>query len=69
MIRCDKKIGAWELILNLPFESDFFPTEGIKYDKEWEGVIRCDKKSGAWELILKLPDENGFSSNQGDKKW
>ena len=33
MIRCDKKIEAWELILKLPISNNFFPVQGIKCDK------------------------------------
>ena len=33
MIRCDKKLGAWKLILKFPIENGFFQTEGIKCDK------------------------------------
>ena len=35
VIRCDKKIGAWELILKLLNENVLFPTLGIRSDKVW----------------------------------
>ena len=43
VIRCDKKIGAWELILKLLNENVLFPTLGIRSDKVWQGVTRHDK--------------------------
>ena len=67
MIRCDKKLGALELILKLPNEIGFVSNIG---DNVWLGVtsvIRCDEKFGAWELILKLPNETVFFPNIGDK--
>ena len=33
MIRCDKNLGTWEVILKLPTENGFFPNKGIKCDK------------------------------------
>ena len=32
MIRCDKELGAWELISNLPNENFLFPTYNLGHN-------------------------------------
>ena len=50
MIRCDKKLGTWEIILKfvneIGFVSNLRGKRAKRCDKEWQGAIRSEKKLG-----------------------